>query len=81
MLLPALEADLVERMPPVGRTCLVRVGRTLGAGVPNRIEHVLDGGHRLLRSHARRRILPGNGKGAFAGMRIGTVLIRPCSSH
>ena len=37
MLLPALEADLVERMQPDGRTCLVRVGRTLGAGVPNRI--------------------------------------------
>jgi len=34
MLLPALEADLVERMRSDGRTCRIRVGRTLGAGDP-----------------------------------------------
>jgi hypothetical protein len=42
MLLPALEAGLVERMRPDGRTCLVRVGRTLGQVIRQLADPVLN---------------------------------------
>jgi len=53
---------------------LLRLRRTLWAGVTDRIEHVTNFGDSLVRRDASWRILTGDCQGTLAGMRVGTIL-------
>ena len=57
------------------------VRRALGAGLADRVQHVLNCSDRFVRRQVRRRILASDGDGALTACGSARSIIQPCSSH